>query len=96
MVKQSLESLIEYLYLDSSDHDKYGLIIHNLNSQKSLGNYQHPRTIVETINMSSNHKSNINKRKKQDHKHPKSKNNKEYKEDKVTNPLSFSKMEGRC
>ena len=42
MVKQASESLFVCIYLENSDHYKYGLIIQNMNSQKSLVNYQYP------------------------------------------------------
>ena len=60
MVKQALESLFDYFYLDNSYHDKYGSIIQSLNSQKSLGNNQYPITSVETNKVLSNHKFDIN------------------------------------
>ena len=78
------------------EHDKYGSIIQSLNSQKSLGNNQHPRTIVDTNNMLSNHKFDMYKHKKQDNKHTKSNKNKEDIEGKEINPLSFLQMEGKC
>ena len=96
MVKKSSGSLFSYLYLENSDHDKYISIIQSLNSQKSLGNNQHPRTIVDTNNMLSNHKFDMYKHKKQDNKHPKSNKNKEDIEGKEINPLSFLQMEGKC
>ena len=62
LIKQASEGLFAYLYLENSDQAKYGTIIHNLNSQKSLGNDQYPRTIVETNNVLSNHKSDVSKK----------------------------------
>ena len=85
-----------YLYLENSDHDRYGSIIQNLNSHKSLGNNQYLRTIVETNNVFSNHNFDMNNNKKKYHKHPKSNKNKEDKEDKDITPLSFTQMEGTC
>ena len=67
--------------------------MHNLNSQKSLGNYQYPIKIVKTNNVFSKHKLGISNNKKQYHKHPKSNQNKEDKEDEDIAPLSFGKME---
>ena len=37
MIKQASEGLFAFLYLENSDQEKYGLIIKNLNSQKSQG-----------------------------------------------------------
>ena len=62
MVKQASEILFAYLYLDNLDHDKYGSIIQSLNSQKSLGDDQYSRTVVETKNVLSNHKFDINEK----------------------------------
>ena len=97
LVKKASESLFAYLYLENADQDKYGTILNNLNSQKSLGNDQFPRTIVETNNVLSNHKFDITKPKTQQQhppraNHPKEKN----KETDESTPLSFAQMEGRC
>ena len=69
MVKQSLETIFAYIYLENSDHDKDRSIIQSPNSQKSLANDHYTRMIVETNNMLSNNKFDINKNKKQDHNH---------------------------
>ena len=79
MIKQASEAMLVFLNLDTSDQDKYGTVIQNLNSQKSLGNDQYPKTIVETNNVLSNHKFDINKEKKQDTHHSKANKNKEQK-----------------
>jgi hypothetical protein len=82
--------------MENSDQDKYGSIISNLNSQKSLGNDQYPRTIVETNNVLSNHKFDITKGKKPDQKHHNKSKPKEDKDDEEVTPLSFAQMEGKC
>jgi hypothetical protein len=64
MIAKASEGLFAFMYLESADQDKYGSILNNLNSQKSLGNAQYPRTIVKTNNVLSNHKFDINKGKK--------------------------------
>ena len=64
MVKQASESLCAYFYLDNSDHEKYGSNIKNMSYQKSLGNDQYPRMIIETNNVLSNQKFNLHKYKK--------------------------------
>ena len=71
MLKQASEIMFAYLYLDQSDYDKYGSIIHSMNYHKSLGENQYPRTIVETNNLLSKNKVDINKHMKRGHKHPK-------------------------
>ena len=71
MVKQGSESTFTYIYVENSDHDKYGSIIQSLNSQKSLGNDQYPKTIFYMNHVLSNHKFDISKHKKQDNKHQK-------------------------
>ena len=38
LIKKASEGLFAFLYLENSDQGKYGTIIQNLNSQKSLGN----------------------------------------------------------
>ena len=96
MAKKASESLFNYLYLDNSYHDNYWLIIQSLNSQKSLGNNQYSRTIVDANNVLSNHKFDMDRHKKQNHNHPKENKDKEHKEDEETTPLSFAQMEGRC
>ena len=96
MIKQASESLFAYLYLENSDQEKYGTIVQNLNSQKSLGNDQYPKTIVETNNVLSNHKFYTVKPKKQDQQHPRPNKNKEVKEEEESTPLSFAQMEGKC
>jgi hypothetical protein len=96
MIAKASEGLYAFLYLENSDQDKYGSIISNLNLQKSLGNDQYPRTIVETNNVLSNHKFDITKVKKPDQKHHnKSIPRKEDKDDEEVTPLSFAQMEGK-
>jgi hypothetical protein len=84
------------MYLENSDQDKYGSIISNLNSQKSPGNDQYTRTIVETNSVLSNHKFNIIKGIKQKQKHHNKSKPKEDKDDEEVTPLSFAQMEGKC
>jgi hypothetical protein len=95
MITKASEGSYPFMYLENADKDKYGSILNNLNSQKSLGNDQYPRTIVETNNVLSNHKFDINKGKKQEQKHHKRKPKEDKDEEEVT-PLSFAQMEGKC
>jgi hypothetical protein len=56
MLEKASEQGFAFLYLENADQTKYGTILTNLHSQKSLGNDQFPKTIVETNNVLSNHK----------------------------------------
>jgi hypothetical protein len=97
LTKKSSECLFAYLYLENSDQGKYGTIIQNLNSQKSLGNDQYPRTIVETNNVLSSHRFDPIKRQEQDQRQQHQKTaNKNKDEDDDSTPLSFAQMEGKC
>jgi hypothetical protein len=97
---EASESLFAFLYLENSDQQKYGSILNNLNSQKSLGNDQYPRTIVETNNVLSNHKLDEKQKPikgKQEHKHPiKTQKGKDESDNEESTPLSFAQMEGKC
>jgi hypothetical protein len=98
LIKNASESLFAYLYLENADQDKYGTILNNLNSQKSLGNDQFPRTIVETNNVFSNHKFDVVKKKQENQNthHPRANPHKNKEKDKESTPLPFAQMEGRC
>jgi hypothetical protein len=96
IAKASEGLLYAFLYLENSDQDKCGSIISNLNSQKSLGNDQYPRTIVEPNNVLSNQQFDITKVKKPDQKHHNKSKPKEDKDDEEVTPLSFAQMEGKC
>ena len=96
LVKQASKNLFTYVYLKNSDHDTDGSTIHNLNSNKSLRNDQYTRTIVETSNALSNHKSDNNINKKKCQKNARTKNNKEKQEDEESTPVMFVKTEGIC
>jgi hypothetical protein len=98
LIKQASESLFAYLYLENADQDKYGTILKNLNSQKSLGNDQFPRTIVKTNNVLSNHKFNVIKKKQENNNthHQRANPHKNKEKDKESTPLLFVQMEGRC
>jgi hypothetical protein len=96
LTAKASEGLYAFLYLENSDQDKHGSIIINLNSQKSLGNDQYPRTIVETNNVLSNHTFDATKVKKPDQKHHNKSKPKEDKNDEEVTPLLFAQMEGKC
>jgi hypothetical protein len=98
LIKNASESLFAYLYLENADQDKYGTILNDLNSQKSLGNDQFPRTIVETNNVLSNHKFDVIKKKQENQitHHPRANPHKNKEKDEESTPLPFAQMEGRC
>ena len=88
--------MFDYLYLKNLDHHKCVSILQSLNYQKSLETDQYRRIIVETNNVLSNHKFDINKNQKQYHKQLKSNKNNEDKEVKYYTPILFLQMEGKC
>jgi hypothetical protein len=95
LTRTASEQLYAFMYLENSDQHKYGSIMGNLNLQKSLGNDQYPRSIVETNNVSSNHKFDPFQSKKQDYKKPGQKQKEEAEEENTT-LLSFAQLEGKC
>jgi hypothetical protein len=100
MLKQASERAFAFLYLENADQAKYGTILTNLNSQKSLGNDQYPKTIVDTNNVLSNHKFDAKKpaNKQDNNKNPnQEKKGNEQKVAEESLQLSFAQMEkGRC
>ena len=44
-----------HVYLENSDQAKYGSILKGSNSQKSLKNYQFPKTMADGKNVLSTH-----------------------------------------
>jgi hypothetical protein len=44
LVQQASEQFMAFIYLENSDRKKYGSVLNNLISQKSLGNDQYPKT----------------------------------------------------
>ena len=55
LAKQAHEQLFTYIYLENADQKKCGTVLKSLNSQKSLGNNQHPKKSIEATNVLSNH-----------------------------------------
>ncbi len=96
LTKEASECLFACLYLENSDQGKCGTIMKNLNSQKSLGNDQYPRTIVETNNVLSNHKFDVIKKKQENNNthHQRANPHKNKEKDEESTPLSFAQMEG--
>lgn len=56
LIDKASEQFLAFIYLENSDQEKYGSILSNLNSQKSLGNDQYPRTLADTTNVLRSHK----------------------------------------
>lgn len=52
-IEEASECLFAFIYLKNSDQEKYGAILSNLVTQKSLGNDRYPKTIVESNNVLS-------------------------------------------
>ena len=98
MTQETSERLFAFIYLENADQAKYGSILTNLNSQKSLGNDQYPRTITETNNVLSNHKFDPSRVRNSSDRQQKGKEKKDGSTDeddeKVT--LSFTQLEGKC
>ena len=96
--KKASEQLFAFLYLENASQDKYGSILRSLNSQKSLGNYQYPRTITEANNVLSNH--NFDTTRLQKHQKPNRQQNKQQDDGESKNDesptLSFAQLEGKC
>jgi hypothetical protein len=63
LIANASEQLFAFLYLENSDQDKYGSLLKGLNSQKSLGHDQYPRTLNESNNIFSNHRFDVAKTK---------------------------------
>ena len=48
-IETASEQLFAFLYMENSDQAKYGSLLKGLNSQKSLGHDQYPRTFNEAF-----------------------------------------------
>ena len=53
--KKAANILYAYIYIENADPKKYGSVLKTLNQQKSFGNDQFPKTIVEANAILSNH-----------------------------------------
>jgi hypothetical protein len=101
LTKQAQEQFLAFLFLENADQNKYGTLMRNLNSQKSLGNDQYPKTVVDACEVLSNHKSdNANKiNKKKEHKAKgdgNQKNDSSNTKEDDSAVLSFAQLEGKC
>jgi hypothetical protein len=99
LTHQANEQLMAYIYLNNADKRKYGSVLQNLNSQKSLGNDQFQKTLIETNNVLGSHRFDEgNKGQKQarkDKEHTLSKDDNQENNNEMP-PLSFAQMEGKC
>ena len=102
LMETASEQLFAFLYLENADQSKYGLLLRGLNSQKSLGHDQYPRTLNESNSVLSNHNFDENKTNKANHNNDDRRNqhkNNKHEKDKTPDEapvLSFAQMEGRC
>jgi hypothetical protein len=103
--KVAEEQFFSYIYMENADQGKYESILSGLINQKSLGNDQYPRTIVETTQVFSNHKfdSGYKTKKHNDKSDKQDKRGKNYDKDKqeekdgdASPVLSFAQLEGIC
>ena len=101
LIHKASEKFFAHTYMEKSDQDKYSSISKNLNEQKSLGNDQYPKTVVETNNVLRNHKlDNYKNRNERTSKRSirnnsnKNETTKDKNEEELPK-LSFAKMEGR-
>ena len=62
MTKAAQEQFFGFILMENADQIKYGSLRRNLNSQKSQGNDQYPKTIADACEVLSNHRfDNYNK-----------------------------------
>ena len=95
--KKAANILYAYIYIENADHEKYGSVLNTLNQQKSFGNDQFPKTIIEASEVLSDHNYEKNKARNNLHRQIKQEQIKdENNEDFVTPTLSFAQIEVRC
>ncbi len=51
LIHKASEQLMAFIYIENADTRKYGSVLTNLNSQKSLGNDQYPKTLTEAYKL---------------------------------------------
>jgi hypothetical protein len=83
----AFEQYCAYLYLEQSDKKKYGSIMNGFSTQYSLNNDQYPKSLIEAVNVLSNHKFDANY-------FIRKRNNDQV--DQLQPHLSFAQLEGRC
>jgi hypothetical protein len=96
LVQQASEQFMAFIYLENSDRKKYGSVLNNLNSQKSLGNDQYPKTPIESNNVLGSHRFDEHKNTGQSQKDKDNSPKEPNQENDTITPLSFAQMEGKC
>jgi hypothetical protein len=97
LVQQASEQFMAFIYLENSDRKKYGSVLKNLNSQKSLGNDQYPKTLIDLNNVLGSHQFNENHRNTgQSQKDKESSLKEPNQENDTIPPLSFAWIGGKC
>jgi hypothetical protein len=97
LVQQASKQFMAFIYLENSDRKKYGSVLNNLNSQKSLGNDQYPKTLIESNNVLGSHQFDENHRNTgQSQKDKESSPKEPNQENDAIPPLYFAQMEGKC
>ena len=96
LANKAWEQFSTYIHLENADPSKYGTLLTNLKQQKSLGNDQYPKTLIESTHVLSNHRFDFltykTPRPQQDK--TKTKAN-QYKEEAEVQ-LSFTQLDGKC
>ena len=96
-IKKAANILYAYIYLENADQEKYGNILKTLNQQKSFGNDQFPKSIVEASEVLSNHNYEKNKNSRNiKNNNNEERNKSESNEELITPTLSFAQIELRC
>jgi hypothetical protein len=86
-----------FIYLANSDRKQYGFVLTNLNSQKSLGNDQYPKTLIKLNNVLGSHRFDENHKNTGPSQKDKDNSPMEPNQENDTiPPLSFAQMEGKC
>ena len=98
LIKLVSEQLMAFLYLENADQDRYESMMKNLNSQKSLGNCQYLKSLIESNNFLSNHKYDNAKELKERRQKSKNSNQSENRKETQDEPatLLLDQLEGRC
>ena len=98
LIKEADERLATYLYMCNIDQRKYGTIVSNLRSQRSLKNDEIPKTIADANCVLSNHYFNNNNYNNAKN-NPKNRNKYETEskgQEKERLSLSFAQLENKC
>ena len=96
LTNKASDQLFAFIYLENSDQTKYGSILKGLNEQKSLGNDQYPKSIIESTNVLSNHRFDRKKFPKKKFQIDNHNMDNATSEGDESPTLSFAQMEGKC